>query len=79
MFLFIILGFHLVSSFFQSSFGFFVDFLYLGNEGGGRGCLEGCLGFGSWEDVGIIAILNLEGAFTGSGVYVVVVSEGHEG
>ncbi len=35
---------------------------------------------GAWgEDVGVIAIVDLKGAFTGGGVYAVVVSEGHEG
>ncbi len=78
-FLFVVLGFHLVGGFFQSSFGFFMDFLYMGNEGGGRGHPKRCLRFGAWEDVGVIAIVNLEGAFTSGGVYVVIVSKGREG
>ncbi len=56
-----------------------MDFLYIGNEGGGCRHPERCLGFGAREDVSIIAIVNLEGAFTGGGMYAVVVSEGHEG
>ncbi len=79
LFLFVVLGFHLVGGFFQSSFGFFMDFLYVRNEGGGHGGLERCLRFGAWEDVGIIAIVNLKGAFTGGRVYAVIVSEGREG
>ncbi len=51
----------------------------MGNEGGGRGGPEGCLRFGAREDISVIAIVNLEGAFTSGRVYAVVVSEGHEG
>ncbi len=79
LFLFIVLGFNLGGGFFQSFFGFSVDFLHLGNKGGGCGGVEGCLGFSAWEDVGVIAIVYLEGAFTSGGVYAVVVSEGREG
>ncbi len=56
-----------------------MDFLYVGNKGGGCGHPEGCSRFGAREDVSVIAIVNLEGAFTGGGVYTVVVSKGHEG
>ncbi len=51
----------------------------MGNKGGGRGSPEWCLGFGAREDVSVIAIVNLEGAFTSGRVYAVVVSEGHKG
>ncbi len=39
------------------------------------GVLEGCLGLVPGEDVSVIAIVNLEGAFTGGEVYTVIVSE----
>ncbi len=40
---------------------------------------EGWPWVGAREDFSIIAVVNLEGAFTGGGVYTVIVSECHEG
>ncbi len=37
--------------------------LHLRDERGRGGGSERCLGFGIWEDIGIIAIIDLEGTF----------------
>ncbi len=37
------------------------------------------LGFGAWEDIGVMAIVDLEGTFSHGGVHAVVVSECDEG
>ncbi len=42
------------------------------NEGDGRGRPEGCLGFGAREDVSVVAVVYLEGTFSGGGVYAVL-------
>ncbi len=53
-----------------------MDFLHLGDKRGRGGGSERCLGFGAWEDIGVIAIVNLEGAFSHRRVGAVVVGKG---
>ncbi len=43
------------------------------------GIRKGALGLGTREDFSVIAVVNLEGAFTSGGVYAVIVSECREG
>ncbi len=45
-------------------------------EAGGS---EWCLGFGTWEDIGVIAIIDLEGAFSCGGMGTIVVSKSGKG
>ncbi len=61
----VILGFHLVSSFFKGSFGFGMDFLHFGHECGRGWCSEGSLGFNAWYDIRIEAVIDFKGAFAG--------------
>ncbi len=43
------------------------------------GIRKGALGFGAREDVSVVAVVYLEGTFSGGGVYAVIVGECREG